>query len=138
MVRAPIPIVVCCLACGGTVNTGSGGRIGPMDAGDMDSACALETPQPNCPKDVPRDCPDAAPSYSASVAPLIEADCLPCHRLGGQGPVLLETYREVFKERTTILGKLASCRMPPPCATQPSPTERRRVLQWLVCGAPNN
>jgi hypothetical protein len=118
----------------------------PSDDGGVDlAACVahgpIGTPRPGCPSDLPpdTDCATASPFY-ADVAPIIAARCSVCHHAGGlETKYTFDTYAEVHDNtaiRTRILTQIYACRMPPPCAPDLSAEERRTMLKWLVCGAP--
>lgn len=110
-------------ACGGVDGTSAGGAGG---AGA-------------CPNDLPASCPAEVPSYAAEIAPLIHDRCAPCHSPGGQAATKpLTSYVEVYGRRSAVLDQLHACNMPPPAAAQPTATERKAILGWLVCGAPSN
>jgi len=92
-----------------------------------------------CPNDLPASCPADAPSYTNDVAPIISERCLVCHGPGGQASNKpLDSYDNVYARRSAVLNQLYACNMPP--AGNPAPTEDERltILNWLVCGAPNN
>lgn len=122
---------------------------GVPDAGDTGSGTAPDagicTYDPaagapaDCPSDLPSMCGDPAPSYSGSVASIFDSECGACHRPGGMAADKpLDTYAHVYKIRTTVLNRLVRCIMPPACAPQPTSEQRHALLQWLVCGAPDN
>jgi hypothetical protein len=96
---------------------------------------------PNCPDDQPSqsDCPDATPSYQSEIAPIIQERCTVCHVPGGLEPdKLFDSYERILPQRARMLVFIYSCRMPPTCATQLTSDERRKLLKWFVCSAPNN
>ena len=102
------------------------------------SACT-NTPVAGCPNDLPASCVTPVPSYQTVVSPIFGAYCVTCHSPGGQGAsVPLESYAQIYSLRSEVLDQIYSCRMPTPGAPQPSEAERLAVLQWLVCGAPEN
>jgi hypothetical protein len=79
------------------------------------------------------------PSYQTAVSPIFNAYCLTCHSPGGQESSLpLQTYDEISAIRSEVLDQIYSCRMPLSGEPQPTTSERQLVLQWLVCGAPQN
>ena len=56
---------------------------------------------------------DAALTYSADVASIIQENCTVCHRAGGIGPMELVTYENVRRYSARIKDKVASRVMPP-------------------------
>jgi uncharacterized membrane protein len=95
----------------------------------------------SCPSDLPSDanCPQAAPSYAGVVAGILEQRCQGCHY--PQNPfssVVLSDYQRVFAARRTSLSLVYGCDMPPAEALPLSTEERRALLAWFVCGAPQN
>jgi hypothetical protein len=101
---------------------------------------ASDAGAPSCPNDLPTSCPDPPPSYASDIAPLLEQRCFPCHDSDGAAGPLLEytSYDSVYQNRQAILSQVYGCRMPPPDAGQPTPSEREQLLDWLVCHAPDN
>lgn len=94
-----------------------------------------------CPSDLPDDaaCASAAPSYEREVASIIEQRCAACHYPGNtqSGDVFVE-YDDVYSMRQTLLTRVYACVMPPDDAPALTLDERRTLLQWFVCGAPEN
>ena len=93
-----------------------------------------------CPNDLPA-CPSPAPSWKSTVLPIMNTRCISCHGPGGSDPSLpLNTYDEIYQRRGTILSETYACKMPPPDAgvLPPEGAERKILLEWLVCGAPDN
>ncbi len=126
LLRAALVAAVVASGCGG------GDPAGPADAGARDAALT-------CPNDLPAACPAPAPSYANDVAPLIQRRCTPCHFPGGvaaMGMHDLSTYARVFAQKREVLTQVYACKMPPADAGAPTPDERRTMLGWLVCGAP--
>jgi hypothetical protein len=99
---------------------------------------------PTCPNDLPESCPSPAPSFDASVFAIFQRRCVICHEPGGQMPgAPLMNYGEISARISTVETKIYSCLMPPDggmaMPTTPlTPEERKEVLDWLVCGHPNN
>ena len=56
---------------------------------------------------------DAALTYSADVASIIQENCTVCHRAGGIGPMELVTYEDVRMYAPLIKNKVANRLMPP-------------------------
>ena len=102
-------------------------------------ACGGPRTSGDCPNDLPKSCPSPAPSYQANVAPIINLRCVTCHSPGGQEASRpLQTYSQVYSERSAVLNQVYACNMPPGSAAQPTEQEREALLGWLVCGAPQN
>lgn len=92
-----------------------------------------------CPDDLPSACPAGAPSYSADIAPIVEIRCGACHAPGKpQASKTLVDYADLHALRGPVLNQVYACKMPPADQPQPTPDERRALLAWLVCGAPND
>lgn len=119
-------------------------------SGALAAGCAgSERPDPppdvlpggSCPSDLPDDteCAGNAPSYAEQTAVLIAERCTSCHFSGNlQSPRIFESYADVFAQRRGMLTQIYSCRMPPEGSPALSAAERRALLQWFVCGAPDN
>ena len=100
------------------------------------AACGSK-PAKNCPADEQTACVDSSLSYDAGVADIFDARCVPCHAPGGVEATLpLTDYRHVFGERMSIGGQLVTCSMPPDGSPQLTDAERKQILDWLTCGAP--
>ena len=92
-----------------------------------------------CPRDLPASCPADAPTYDGGIAPIVEANCLPCHGPSGiSADVPLGTYSQLYARRTDVLSQVYNCRMPQPPQPPLSAADRAALLAWLVCGAPND
>jgi uncharacterized membrane protein len=92
-----------------------------------------------CPNDLPASCPTPPPSYTNDVAKVLAARCVKCHGKGGvEETKPLDTYANVYSRRTTVLTQIYSCAMPPEGEDQLTAEERKTLLSWLVCKAPNN
>lgn len=93
-----------------------------------------------CPRDLPGSCPTPPPSWGNEVQPIIESRCNGCHGEGGVERAVFDysSYAGVYANRGPILNQVYACRMPPPDAAAPTADERRSLLAWLVCGAPND
>jgi uncharacterized membrane protein len=85
-------------------------------------------------------CRTNAPSYATEIAPLVREHCLSCHFAGNtNSSVVLETAAEINQRAQLVETQVYRCSMPPPGdAAALSDDERGKLLQWLVCGAPNN
>jgi hypothetical protein len=95
----------------------------------------------SCPNDLPSSsaCGNDLPSYQADAAPIIERRCNGCHFPGNpqSGDVFAE-YADVYSRRQTVLTRVYTCVMPPAAAAELTAGERATLLEWLVCGAPDN
>jgi|GEM_PF-801388 hypothetical protein len=100
-----------------------------------------------CPPATPSSCPQT-PSYSKDIAPLIVRTCLPCHAPGGvaadrsfSAGLGMASYANFLRLETTDFVQVAGCIMPPPDAGPDaalSLQDRTELLQWFVCGSPDN
>jgi len=86
------------------------------------------------------ECPSPPPSYQDDIEALVEQRCLSCHGPGGKAyPTLdFKSYDRVHAQRTEILSQVYNCRMPPEDGVPLTADELDTLLQWLVCGAPDN
>jgi uncharacterized membrane protein len=94
-----------------------------------------------CPSDLPSNtaCASGLPSYEREVAPIIEQRCATCHYPGNtQSEDVFADYDDVYSIRQTVLTRVYSCAMPPDTAPSLTLEERRALLRWFVCGAPDN
>jgi hypothetical protein len=95
----------------------------------------------DCPNDLPRSdsCATGTPSYRLDAEPIILERCATCHYEGNNRSRYVFSEREdVSGARQTVLTRIYSCVMPPEGAPPLTPEERRVLLAWLVCGAPDN
>lgn len=93
----------------------------------------------SCPSDLPSstDCSSAAPSYSQSVAALIETKCLACHSQGNTiSSIELFDHASVYKNRRLALTQVYQCKMPQVGTL--SAEQRATLLKYFVCDAPEN
>jgi hypothetical protein len=111
---------------------GDAGDAAPQEAGREASPAdaAAETPA-QCPSDTPASCPSPAPTY-ADVSPVLETYCARCHQPGQTLPELT-SYAAAFAARDKVFTTLTGCTMPMPW---PTDNERKLLLAWLICGAP--
>jgi hypothetical protein len=94
-----------------------------------------------CPSDLPgRDvCAAGTPSYGSEAGPIIERRCATCHYPDNdRSRYVFSDYDEVYSARQTVLTRIYGCVMPPDGAPQLTPDERRVLLEWFICGAPDN
>ncbi|HZS40260.1 MAG TPA: MbnH family di-heme enzyme [Polyangia bacterium] len=96
---------------------------------------------PSCPDDLPQSCPQVVPSYQNDVAPIVQRSCaMECHSAGHVAANrALPDYQSLFNLKDAALNNIAVCNMPPPIAMNPlGEADRATLMNWLVCGAPNN
>lgn len=85
-----------------------------------------------------RSCPKIVPSYSSVVLPILQANCVVCHSPRGGYGYDESTYAQIHAQQSSILDKVNDCSMPPESYPPLSSTERQALLDWLVCGSPDN
>ena len=91
----------------------------------------------DCPADEQAGCVDQSLGYDANIAAILNDHCTPCHAAGGiEASILLTDYKHVSGERMTIGSQLVTCTMPPDGSPQLTDMERKQILDWLSCGAP--
>ena len=89
----------------------------------------------------------AAVTYYKTVAPMIQQNCVECHRSGGVAPFSLETYEDVKSRAPMLKFAVDKGIMPPWFAVQkgPSPwkndrslsaSEKRDFFNWIDAGTP--
>ncbi len=85
----------------------------------------------------PAACPTTMPSYQTDVAPILQRDCIPCHatNTGGKDET---TWTLVSGQEEGIFVQVGNCLMPPTGSPQLTTADRTTLLDWLVCGAPDN
>jgi len=116
-------------------DSGSGGAPG---AGGATTTLDGSPPSGGCGDKAPAKCPSPAPSFSKEVFPIFEAKCNNCH-VGDPGPWAFGEYGHIRDWRLNILIDVEGCTMPPlDAGATLSADERRAVLGWLVCEAPDN
>jgi uncharacterized membrane protein len=85
-------------------------------------------------------CPSPPPSYRADVVPVLRERCFACH--AGNGEEVddhdFSTFEKVHAQRGDIEGKVRARAMPPAGRQQLTEPERRTLLSWLDCRAPEN
>lgn len=85
-------------------------------------------------------------TYSQHIAPIVQVNCVPCHKPNGAGPFPLTTYAEVARHRQTIKAVTKSRYMPPwkadphyvSFANERRLTDQQiqQIQQWVDAGAP--
>jgi hypothetical protein len=90
--------------------------------------------------------PQAAPTFTRDVAPILFKNCITCHRPGEIGPMPLLTYDDAKAYRAEIRDEVGAGHMPPWHASAPAGTflnERRlsaadkdTILRWADAGGP--
>lgn len=92
---------------------------------------------------------DAAPtpSFAADVAPVVQAKCAGCHRLGGIAPFAFRTASDLQRRKLVVEAVLEARTMPPWPPGEASPAyvgeehrtlsrgERKTLVDWLAAGA---
>jgi hypothetical protein len=100
------------------------------------------TQPPNCAFIDASSCENPIPSYSKDVAPVLDRACNSTCHATSVGPWPLDNYADVFDWGSIIGSDVEQCAMPPPDAGAGNGNltdqERATILNWLVCGAPNN
>lgn len=71
----------------------------------------------------------AQPTWSEHVAPILYANCTPCHHSGGIAPFSLMTYAEAFAVYPSIKSSVQNKRMPP---WTPDPNYKRFVHERVL------
>jgi hypothetical protein len=90
----------------------------------------------------------SVPSYSATIAPLVQRACQTCHRPGDAAPFVLAMLADLATHSAMIAEVVAERRMPPWYGAE-SPvsfknqlaltdTERELLLTWITVGCPND
>src|SRR5687767_6322533 len=71
--------------------------------------------------------PPAPVTFNKDIAPIVFANCAPCHRPGGVAPFSLLTYAEAAEQAEEIAAETSMGHMPPrlPAPGEPSVGERR-------------
>lgn len=91
----------------------------------------------SCPADEQAGCVDPSFGYDAGIGDILNARCRPCHAPGGiEQSILLSDYSHVYRERMTVGSQLVTCTMPPEGSPGLTDSERKQILDWLSCGAP--
>jgi uncharacterized membrane protein len=140
-VLSSVSALVWSCASGDSARPTDGGWLGDGDLASCVAYGPVGMQRANCPNDLPSedDCATASPLYE-DVRPIFAARCSVCHGTGGlETKFVFDTYAEIHdnaQTRSRILPQIYGCRMPPPCAPDLTPLERKTMLKWFVCGAP--
>ncbi len=118
---------------GATASAGCGGSEPPVtpraDAGPAVS------PVP-CTVDEPTECPDPVVGY-LDVAPIFRQRCVTCHDGAPGSSWSLADYGHVVDWALEVRSVVVTCAMPPATSTVAvSAEERRKILEWIICGVP--
>ena len=91
-------------------------------------------------------CVAAAPTFTRDVAPILNRNCVGCHRAGEIGPMPLTSYKEVRPFAKAIREEVAERHMPPWHADPHigrfsnerslTQAEIRTIVEWVNAGAP--
>jgi mono/diheme cytochrome c family protein len=89
---------------------------------------------------------DAVPTFTKDVAPILNQNCVSCHRPGDIAPMSLLTYEQARPWAASIREKVSSGEMPPWHSTDPhgtfsndrrlSAADKDTLLRWASNGAP--
>ena len=97
---------------------------------------------PNCAFIDASACVQPTPSYATDIVPILDRRCNSTCHAPGVGPWPLNNYSDVFDWADIIGSYIETCGMPPDDAGagdgNMTDDERRTVLNWLACGAPDN
>jgi hypothetical protein len=109
----------------------------------MTFACGKSSdPPPSCTFIDASTCQNPIPSYARDVAPVLDRACNSTCHAPGVGPWPLTDWGNVSDWGSIVGGDIEQCSMPPPDAAAGNGSltdqERATILNWLVCGAPNN
>jgi len=114
---------------------GAGGQAGGSDGhGGAGGAAAA------CPPPASTACKSPAPSFAATITPILDRSCNTCHAEDNPDGVWpLHAYADVAAWSDLIIPDLVNCTMPPPDSATPFPeSDRQLFFAWLACGSPNN
>jgi len=86
------------------------------------------------------------PTFTRDVAPILDRNCVTCHRTGDIAPMPLTSYEEARPWARSIKAQIATGKMPPWHATEPRGTfsndrrltdqEKETLIAWVDHGAP--
>ena len=129
--------LVCFAGCAGPKGSDADGPDDPSATSPASSVAG----EASCTAVLPSGC-SVAPSYAATIEPLVQRACATCHGPGGVASDRdLTTYANVARLEITELIQIYACQMPPADAgadAMLSSDERQEMMQWFVCGYPDN
>ncbi len=101
----------------------------PLGDANLDTATTCDRTLP--------DCPAKPPSYSGQVGAIFTDRCVGCHYTGSKiARTDLSSYAKIHAVRGSVLTQVFGCLMP---SDEPLQTaQRRAILEWLACGAPDD
>lgn len=114
------------------------------DAPDVPGPDAPDTAAPDAPPSPPpcrvepvTACPDPAPTYVDTIAPIFAQHCTTCHGNPATGNWPLDTWEHVADWRDSIRASMLDCSMPPTDSVHAMvDAERVAILAWIRCGMP--
>jgi hypothetical protein len=111
-------------------------------AANGDASADAVSPPPGCTVIDASACNSPTPSYQNDVTPLLNRACNSTCHAPGVGPWPLTDYSDVSDWASIIQLDVQNCAMPPADAGAGNGTlsdsERAMLINWIVCGAPNN
>lgn len=87
----------------------------------------------------------SSPTYYQDIQPILQKNCIPCHRVGEAAPFSLETYEDVYK-RADFIKTVTETRYMPPWFADPTfrhfkneriltEAEIKTIADWVAGGA---
>ncbi len=112
----------------------------PDPSGGGGSSAGGSSSSAECPSDLPdgEACDSRVPSYQLDVAPIVDRRCGGCHYPGNASGDVFVEQADLYARRQTVLTRIYACAMPPEGAAPLTAEERQVLLEWFVCGAPDN
>ena len=136
------PLLCLWLACPGWLACGADEA---APAAEPPASSSVESPNTSPPQAAPALAPEH-PTFAEHVAPIVYAECTPCHHDGGSGPFSFTDYETVRAHATQIAEVTASGFMPPwlPArgdgvfvgARQLTDVQRTTLQRWAAQDAP--
>jgi hypothetical protein len=110
---------------------------------DGRAIATASTPAPGCVITYPASSP---PSYTKTIAPLLQENCVRCHVRGGIGPFAMSSYEKV-RGWSEMIREVVLTRRMPPWQADPhfgkfgndfslSPDNTRKLIEWIDAGSP--